>query len=180
MLTSYDAFQEYMEKAVELNKLFYNSKYYEKAMEALLFDEADAFANTDLTYGDLMSAIFGIEDETIDMGEYSVHITPNTLTISFLKKTDDDGKIYRRAYVNHGLTVLFYNQYCKPYEDIDFGNVVNASRYDIDKYMDDGLLFEIYRRIKRTHPSSKESYATRQFINYECMKESMKGGIKVE
>ena len=172
MLTSYEAFQEYMEKAVELNKIFYNDKYYQKAVEALLLDITDAFANTDLTYRDLYETIFNIENETIDAGEYSVHITPNILTISFLKKTNDDGKIYRRAYVYHGLSVLIYNQYCDPYEDIDFANLRPTRRYEVDNYMDDGLLFEIYRRIKRTHPSSNEAAAVRQFYN--------EGGIKVE
>jgi hypothetical protein len=179
MLTSYEAFQEYMEKAVELGKMFYNDKYYQKAMEALLLDITDAFANTNLTYRDLHNAIYDIEDEIMNLGEYSVHITPNILIISFLKKTNDDGKIFRRAYVYNGLSVFIFNQYCGNDEYIDFNNL-SPICYEVDDYMDDGLLFEIYRRIKRTHPISKESYATRQFINYECMKESMKGGMQDE
>jgi len=179
MLTSYDAFQEYMEKAVELGKIFYNTKYYEKAMEALLLDITDAFTNTNLTFRDLHDVIYNIEDETIDMGEYSVYITPNILVISFLKKTNDEGKILRRAYVYNGLSLFVFNQYCEPDVGIDL-NSLSPICYEVDDYMDDGLLFEIYRRIKRTHPNSKESYATRQFINYECMKESMKGGMKDE
>lgn len=175
MLTSYEAFQEYMEKAVELNKLFYNNKYYEKAMEALLLDITDAFANTDLTYRDLMSAIYNIEDETIDLGVcsvYSVHITPNILTISFTNDTVDGGKIYKRAYVNHGLMVFIYSQYCYPDDDIDFDSLHPSSRLSIDNYLDDGLLFEIYRHIKRAHPTSNEAAAVRQFYS--------KGGMKDE
>lgn len=171
MIESYEAFQEYMEKAVELGKMFYNDKYYRKAMKALMLDIAETFANTDLSYRDLWSAIYDIEDETITVGEYSVHITQNSVVISFIKRADHDGKIYRRAYVYHGLSVLIYNQYCNPDEDIDFDNLEPTSRFEVDNYMDDGLLFEIYRGIKRTHPTRKDSTVLRQVYSNGGMKD---------
>ena len=143
---------EYNEKVKIIESVFYDGDYFRQARKLLMADLHEMLISPNVTWRDLWNSVATVKDEErFEFDQYKVKLAPRSIKISTYHPDEPDDKQYTT--VVYDLTRLGILSY-EYIGDIDIDS--STDRYGsaadlISEKLDDELLLEVYRRIKRRH-----------------------------
>ena len=145
---------EYNEKVKIIESVFYDGDYFRQARKLLIADICEMLVSSNVTWRDLWNSVATVKgEERFEFDQYKVKLAPRSIKISTYHPDEPDGKQYTTVVYELCRLGLLSYEYIG---DIDTKYIFNrddlTKAHDcISEKLDDELLLEVYRRIKRRH-----------------------------